>query len=144
MVDAKSATILRSRHIKCGHSINQTGFTSVLVFEICFKQKLDFVAIQEHRWNATEDVSEYSNNRYQFLYNGARERRQGAGIFGTNKLVRCITKREKVSNRILSITLNCNPRVAVVAVYAPTTQFCSRAQQSFSCACQSQRVSTIV
>ena len=84
----------------------------------CFKHNLDFIAVQEHRWKALEGISVHKNDRYQFLYSGASERGQGGiGILVKNKLTCCITKRTKVSDRILSITLNCNPKVTIVATY---------------------------
>ena len=89
--------------------------------EGCFKHNLDFIAIQEHRWKTTEDISAHSSERYQFLYSGANERSQGGvGILVRNNLTRCIIKRKKLSDRILSITLDCNPKVTIVSVYAPT------------------------
>ena len=100
--------------------------------EGCFKHNLDMIAVQEHRWNAQEEISAFNSEHYQFLYSAASERRQGGvGILVRNKLVHCIIQRKKISSRILSVTLNCNPKVTVVAAYAPTEDALSEAKEEF-------------
>ena len=63
------------------------------------------IAVQEHRWNAQEEISAFNSEHYQFLYSAASERRQGGvGILVRNKLVHCIIQRKKISSRILPLT----------------------------------------
>ena len=44
----------------------------------------------------------------------------GIGILVKKRLADCITQVDKISDRIIKMTLRCNPQVTIVCVYAPT------------------------
>ena len=62
----------------------------------CKENNLDIVAIQEHRWRTQNDIDI------------------------KNQLANCIVSITKVSSRIITMTLRCNPQITIISAYAPT------------------------
>lgn len=88
----------------------------------CAKYDLDFIAVQEHRWQ-TECVYNkiYNNdNKYLFIYSSANKGQGGLGLLLKRKYESSIKSILRISERILSVSFNTNPTLTIVVIYAPT------------------------
>lgn len=74
---------------------------------------LDFVAVQEHRWQTTENVAVINgsnNSPYKFIYNSATKGGLGGvGILVHKRHHKQIKYVNPISDRILIITFYYNP-----------------------------------
>ena len=87
---------------------------------------IDFLAIQEHRW-FTDDSNELEqkwchNGKFLLVYASADKpmRTRGVGMLINGKHISCIKSMQKISSRIMSVTLNGNPDMNIICAYAPT------------------------
>ena len=98
----------------------------------CQSFNIDIVAIQEHRWQTKEETSSFCSNGYHFIYSSASEKSQGGvGILIADKFVKSILYVKSISNRILLVTINCNPKITIICTYAPTEEALSHEKDTF-------------
>ena len=89
----------------------------------CKTFNIDVVVIQEHRSRTNEETTSINSNGYHFIYSTATERSQGGiGILITDKIAKNILHIKSISNRILLVTINCNPKITILCTYAPTEE----------------------
>jgi exonuclease III len=88
------------------------------------KYNIDIIGIQEHRLTLPSETTIYCEHiketDYIFSYISAEKGNGGVGfIFKTIYLNR-IQNIQKISPRIMSITLNANPNITILSIYSPT------------------------
>ena len=82
------------------------------------KLSLDVVAIQAHQYRTSLDTARMTDSLklYKFIYSSADERGVGGvGILVKSRIAKSILKISKISDRILSVTLNSNPRITLTS-----------------------------
>ena len=96
----------------------------------CLKNRLDVIGIQEHRLQTKHDIDVMIQPEYTLYYSSADiNGNGGVGILVKKYLVNAIINISKISERIIYITLKCNPVINIVVTYAPTET--STEQQNF-------------
>lgn len=88
----------------------------------CYNNNIDFVTIQEHKWITDKeyDITKFED-KYTFIYSSADKKRNGGvGILVHKRFMNHIINITKVSDRIISISINSNPTITIASVYAPT------------------------
>ncbi|XP_028518192.1 uncharacterized protein LOC110249715 [Exaiptasia diaphana] len=89
----------------------------------CIDAGVDIVAVQEHRLLSTNPINEkWSDDKnWMFIHNSASQSRQGGvGLLVSRHLVKCIVSTKCISDRIIAVSFNGNPRLVVTVAYAPT------------------------
>jgi hypothetical protein len=89
----------------------------------CLNYKLDFVAVQEHRWKTDLelDTQQSTTGEYTFIFSSATVRGQGGvGLLILQKHMRLLSSSQKVSARILRADFNYSPNLTIFCAYAPT------------------------
>lgn len=89
----------------------------------CSVHKIDFTAIQEHRWITKNEIDQITNDNYNYtLYYSSADsgRNGGVGILVHKKHCRYINYIKKISPRIIAINLYRNPSLTIISIYAPT------------------------
>lgn len=84
---------------------------------------VNIVAVQEHRLLSTNPLTEkWSDDKnWLFIHNSASRNRQGGvGLLVAKQFVKCIVSTKCVSDRIISVSFNGNPRLVVTVAHAPT------------------------
>ena len=99
----------------------------------CDEQKIDLVAIQEHRWSTTKDIDTYwtEDKRWVMLYSTAIDGKGGLGILVNKRLSDKIIDYHKVSHRIIKATFNGNPKMTFISAHAPHGGYPLDTRQSF-------------
>ena len=70
-----------------------------------------------------EETTSMNSNGYHFIYSTATERYQGGiGLLITDKIAKIILHIKNISNRILLVTIICNPKITIICTYAPTEE----------------------
>ncbi|XP_066917222.1 craniofacial development protein 2-like [Clytia hemisphaerica] len=84
---------------------------------------VNIAGIQEHRLHSTDPISQkWSDDKnWLFFYNSASQSRVGGvGLLVSKNFVKCVTGSKFISDRIISVTFNGNPRLVITVAYAPT------------------------
>ena len=98
----------------------------------CKTFNIDVVAIQEHRWQTNEEATLINSNGYRFIYSTATKRSQGGvGLLIIHKIAKNILQVKSISNRILLVTTNCNPKITIICTYAPTEEASATDKDTF-------------
>ena len=89
------------------------------------KHNIDVVCIQEHRLYHLEDLLKEKLGRMTFISSSATKNSVNSAIGGVGfllspKVVKAVVSFEKISDRILVMTLEGNPRTTIVCCYSPT------------------------
>ena len=86
----------------------------------CKALNLDVVPIQEHRWRTNDETTTLETDGYNFVCSTAIERSQeGTGLL---EIARHILYIKSISNRLLLVTINCNPKITIICAYATTEE----------------------
>ena len=84
---------------------------------------VNIIGVQEHRLDSNDPISEkWSDDKnWLFFHNStSKDRVGGVGLLVSKDLVKCVSGSKRISDRIISVTFNGNPRVVITVVYAPT------------------------
>ncbi|CAM4934583.1 unnamed protein product [Rotaria socialis] len=105
-------------------TLKQTGKLHQLVYG-CSKNNIDLVAIQEHRWQTTEQINTcytiLNDQTWRFEYSSATsDGHGGIGLLINPRMSAFFNSSEKVSNRIMMVHFNGNPATTIIIAYAPT------------------------
>ena len=104
-------------------TLYQTGKFDQLIHEASKINETDFIGIQEHRWITQEQVSQHwsEDREFLFVYSSALpDRVGGVGLLIRKKHVPAFRYAERVSERILKVYFEGNPKITIVVAYAPT------------------------
>lgn len=100
----------------------------------CHRFGLDFVAVQEHRWQTKYDIESVSSddNNYRFVYSSADcKGNGGVGLLIQKGYANQIKSIKKISSRILLVAFDCNPQLVVFSVYSPTDMASDTDKEAF-------------
>ena len=87
----------------------------------CSKNKLDIIAIQEHRLQTKSDIDTILQPEFTFYYSSANSSGNcGIGLLVRKHLINSISNVSKISERIISVTFQCNPVINIIVTYEPT------------------------
>ena len=119
-------------HIPLGHPITVSSYNVRTLHQtgkfhqLCcgsLDAGIDIVGVQEHRLISTTPITEQwsDDKNWLFIHNSASKSRQGGvGLLVAKHLTKCINGTKCISDRIISVTLNGNPKLVVTVAYAPT------------------------
>lgn len=108
------------------------------------KYDIDFIAIQEHRFPTELAINTINcnNQPYSFIYASASENKiGGVGILIRKKYMKAIKNVNKVSERILEVTIDANPALTIITIYAPTNTTPKEIREDFFDKLQTHRES---
>jgi len=105
-------------------TLKQTGKLHQLVYG-CNQNNIDLAAIQEHRWQTSEQISTcyqtLNNEIWRFEYSSATpEGHGGIGLLINPRMSAFFGSSEKISNRIMMVHFKGNPTTTIIIAYAPT------------------------
>lgn len=125
----KQLTFNKTKKLKIStyntRTLLKAGNLSQIIYG-CTKYNIDICTIQEHRFQTdnTYELFLMNNKSYMFIYSSAFPNGcGGVGMLISNKLYNHINKVQKISDRILTVTLNTTPRINIISVYAPTNMY---------------------
>jgi len=84
---------------------------------------VNIIGVQEHRLDSTDPVSEkWSDDKnWLFFHNSTSQKCVGGvGLLVSKNLVKCVAGTKHISDRIISVTFNGNPRLVITVVHALT------------------------
>jgi len=109
-------------------TLNKCGAITTLI-EGCRKHNIGILAIQEHRQIFTDNVLQTkqtthldnNNDAWHLILSSATAKGHGGvGFLMQDRIAKSMQPPVKISDRILQINVNSNPRLTIIAVYAPT------------------------
>ncbi|CAF1615910.1 unnamed protein product, partial [Adineta ricciae] len=105
-------------------TLKQTGKLHQLIYG-CNKNNIDLVAVQEHRWQTSEQTNTayqtLNDETWRFEYCSATpEGHGGIGLLMNPRMSAFFSSSEKISNRIMAVHFMGNPAITIIITYAPT------------------------
>ncbi len=87
----------------------------------CVNHNIELVALQEHRYQAEGGLEEIPTAQGILILAAAgSDSYGGVGLYLRGRFQRLVLDKERISDRILLVYLDTNPRLAIIVVYAPT------------------------